>query len=894
VSVIVKINGQELEAAGGQTILQVAQENGIEIPNLCYDPELKPEGACRMCVVEVEDSGQLVTACTTEVSEDLVVNTESEKVVRMRKLLLELLLANHEQECLTCDKAGACNLQDYAYKYDLEDSRFKGRMRKYEGIVSDNPFFIRDNEKCILCRKCVNICDQVQREAAIGFEDRGFETTVTTAFDRPLEEVNCQFCGMCLNACPTGALMEKDAMGKARNWELDKVETTCPYCGVGCQLELNVKDNEIVKVTTNRDNVNRGQTCVKGKFGLDFVTNEDRLTKPLMKVDGEFKEVSWDEAFDTVAKRFGKIKEEYGGEAAAGLSSAKCTNEENYLMQKFMRAVMGTNTVDHCARLCHSSTVAGLAKSFGSGAMTNSINEIENADTIFVTGSNTTEAHPVIALRVKKAQKNGGKLVVADPRKIDLVKYADLWLQHKPGTDVALLNGLMHVIIRDGLLDEEYIENRTENFSAVEDIVEKYTPEYVSEITTVPAEDIVKAAHMYGEAERASILYAMGITQHTSGTDNVLSIACLAMLTGNVGKESTGVNPLRGQNNVQGACDLGALPNVYPGYQAVDDPEINKKFEEAWGVELSDEVGYTVTEIFDAIEEDKVKALYVMGENPVLSDPDSNHIREALEDAEFVVVQDIFMSETAEYADVILPAASFAEKDGTFTNSERKVQRVRKAIDPVGETKADWEIFTELANRMGYDWDYNHPSEITDEIASVSPIYGGIRYDRIEEDGLQWPCLDYDHSGTMYLHEGEFARGLGQFNPAEYMPPQEEPDKDYPYVLTTGRRLFHFHTGTMSRNAEALDAHYPEELMEMNIADAEKLGVGEGDKVKVSSRRGTVESKVTISERVPEGLVFMSFHFAESAANVLTNPALDPVAKIPEYKVCAINIEKVS
>jgi len=538
--------------------------------------------------------------------------------------------------------------------------------------------------------------------------------------------------------------------------------------------------------------------------------------------------------------------------------------------------------------------VAGLAKSFGSGAMTNSINEIENADTIFVTGSNTTEAHPVIALRVKKAQKNGGKLVVADPRKIDLVKYADLWLQHKPGTDVALLNGLMHVIIRDGLLDEEYIENRTENFSAVEDIVEKYTPEYVSEITTVPAEDIVKAAHMYGEAERASILYAMGITQHTSGTDNVLSIACLAMLTGNVGKESTGVNPLRGQNNVQGACDLGALPNVYPGYQAVDDPEINKKFEEAWGVELSDEVGYTVTEIFDAIEEDKVKALYVMGENPVLSDPDSNHIREALEDAEFVVVQDIFMSETAEYADVILPAASFAEKDGTFTNSERKVQRVRKAIDPVGETKADWEIFTELANRMGYDWDYNHPSEITDEIASVSPIYGGIRYDRIEEDGLQWPCLDYDHSGTMYLHEGEFARGLGQFNPAEYMPPQEEPDKDYPYVLTTGRRLFHFHTGTMSRNAESLDAHYPEELMEMNIADAEKLGVGEGDKVKVSSRRGTVESKVTISERVPEGLVFMSFHFAESAANVLTNPALDPVAKIPEYKVCAINIEKVS
>ncbi|SJZ81708.1 formate dehydrogenase major subunit [Selenihalanaerobacter shriftii] len=538
--------------------------------------------------------------------------------------------------------------------------------------------------------------------------------------------------------------------------------------------------------------------------------------------------------------------------------------------------------------------MAGLAKSFGSGAMTNSINEIEGADAIFVTGSNTTEAHPVIALRVKKAQKEGAKLVVADPRKIDLVKYADLWLQHKPGTDVALLNGLMHVIIKDGLLDEEYIEDRTENFEAVEDIVEKYTPEYVSDITGVPAEDIVKAAHMYGEVERASILYAMGITQHTSGTDNVLSVACLAMLTGNVGKESTGVNPLRGQNNVQGACDLGALPNVYPGYQSVADPSINKKFEEAWGVELSDEVGYTVTEIFDAIDEDKVKALYVMGENPVLSDPDSNHIKEALEDVEFLVVQDIFMSETAEYADVVLPAASFAEKDGTFTNSERKVQRIRKAIEPIGESKPDWVIFNELAKRMGHDWDYKNSSQIMDEIASVTPIYGGMSYDRIEEDGLQWPCPDYNHPGTKYLHEGEFARGLGQFNPAEYMPPQEQPDDDYPYVLTTGRRLFHFHTGTMSRHADALDEHYPEELMEVNLADAEKLNVKEGDKVEVTSRRGTVESKVTISERVPEGLVFMSFHFAESAANVLTNPALDPVAKIPEYKVCAINIEKVS
>lgn len=536
--------------------------------------------------------------------------------------------------------------------------------------------------------------------------------------------------------------------------------------------------------------------------------------------------------------------------------------------------------------------MAGLAKSFGSGAMTNSIDEIEGADAIFVTGSNTTEAHPVIAYRVKKAKQNGSKLIVADPRKIDLVKYADLWLQQKPGTDIALLNGLMHVIIRDDLLDKKYIQKRTENFEAVEDIMEKYDPEHVAEITGVPAEDIVKAAHMYGEAERASILYAMGITQHTSGTDNVLSIACLAMLTGNVGKENAGVNPLRGQNNVQGACDLGALPNVYPGYQAVDDEEVNKKFSEAWGVELSDEVGLTVTEIFDGIEEDEVKALYVMGENPVLSDPDSNHIREALEQVEFLVVQDIFMSDTAEYADVVLPAASFAEKDGTFTNSERKVQKLDQVIEPIGESKSDWEILMELANRLGHDWDYSSASEIMDEIARVSPIYGGISYERIEEEGLQWPCPDYDHPGTKYLHKGEFSRGLGQFNPAEYIPPAEKPDEDYPYVLTTGRRLFHFHTRTMSGNSPGLEEQYSEELMEISLADAQRMEIEDGDRVLVSSRRGEVESKVTVTDRVPEGLVFMSFHFAESAANVLTNPALDPVAKIPEYKVCAVNIEK--
>ncbi|MEA1964641.1 MAG: formate dehydrogenase subunit alpha, partial [Candidatus Aerophobetes bacterium] len=554
----------------------------------------------------------------------------------------------------------------------------------------------------------------------------------------------------------------------------------------------------------------------------------------------------------------------------------------------------GTNNVDHCARLCHASTVAGLARAFGSGAMTNSIREFEKADVILVTGSNTPETHPVIGNYLKHlVTYNSTKLIIVDPRAIELTEYAEIWLRQRGGTDVAWINGLMNVIIQEGLYDKEFVESRTENFDKFKKVVSKYTPEKVEEITGIPEKKLIAAARMYGKVDRGSIIFAMGITQHTTGTDNVLSLANLAMLCGNVGREGTGVNPLRGQNNVQGACDLGALPNVYPGYQRVNDALIQERFEKAWRVKLSPKPGLTVVEIMDAASKDEIKGLYIMGENPMLSDPNLNHAREGLENLDFLVVQDIFLTETAELADVVLPGVSFAEKEGTFTNTGRRIQLLRKAIPEIGDSREDWKIIVEIGEKMGYSMAYHSPAEIMDEIASVTPIYGGIHFDRLEKEGLQWPCPSRQHPGTPYLHKGKFTRGRGLFTAVDYLPPAELPDKDYPFLLSTGRMLYHFHTGSLSRRSKPLDGIVPEGFLEINPRDAEKLKVKDRDWVKVSSRRGKIEVKVKVTERVDRGVVFMSFHFAESAANLLTNDALDPVAKIPEYKVSAVKIERI-
>jgi formate dehydrogenase alpha subunit len=708
--------------------------------------------------------------------------------------------------------------------------------------------------------------------------------------DRLLQEAGCEFCGACVDACPTGALIERTNM-----WEGlpdYTITTTCPYCGVGCQLELKIKKERIIGVSPVSDgSVNQGQACVKGRFGIaEFVHHPQRLTNPLIKRNGELVEVSWGEALDLVANKLAKYK----GDQFGLIASAKCTNEENYVMQKFGRVVTGNNNIDHCARLCHAPTVAGLVQSFGSGAMTNSINEIADAACILAIGTNTTEDHPVIGLKVKRAVNNGAKLIVVNPRKIDLCRFASLWLRHSPGTDVALLMGMMRVIVDEGLLDTPFIEKRCENFDAFRESLKRFGLDFVERVTKVPGDRIAEAARMFATHSPATILYAMGITQHSHGTDNVMATANLAMLTGNVGKPSSGVNPLRGQNNVQGACDMGALPNVYTGYQAVADPAIREKFETAWGCPLPSSPGLTLVEMLEAAYRQEIKALYLVGENPVLSDADTQHVQEALARLEFLVVQDIFLSETAKFAHVVLPAASFAEKDGTFTNTERRVQRVRRAIEPIGNSKPDWWITCQIAKRSGArGFDYSYPFEIMEEIRDLTPSYGGISYERLESGGLQWPCPVDDHPGTPILHASIFTRGKGRFIPLKYIFPGELPDNDYPLILTTGRSLYHFHTGTMTRKVAGLNIIEPEGTVEINPEDALPLGIAQGDKVKVNSRRGRVITKAKVTEALPPGVVFMTFHFAESAANILTNPKLDPVSKIPEFKVAAVKVEKV-
>jgi formate dehydrogenase alpha subunit len=676
-----------------------------------------------------------------------------------------------------------------------------------------------------------------------------------------------------------------------------RVLTTCIYCGCGCGLYLESDNGEIVGSFPSCNHpVSKSGLCVKGWNAYEFVNKIDRLKTPLLKTKSGFKKAGWDRAMDLVCRKLLKIKKKHGPDSLAFLGSAKATNEENFLMMKLARAVFKTNNVDHCARLCHASTVVGLKAAFGSGAMTNSINEFENAELFLVTGSDTTEQHPLIGSRIINAVNDkGAKLIVIDPRKIELAKYATIHMQQNNGTDVAWINAMCNVIIKENLFDRQYIEQRTENFEKLKELVKDYTPEYTEKITGIASNLLIQAARLYAKTKKAMIVYAMGITQHTTGVDNVKSLANLAMLTGHVGFESTGVNPLRGQNNVQGACDVGALPNVFSGYQSVDDDAVRDKFAKAWQVEnLPAKPGLTVTEIFKKAREGKVKGLYIMGENVVISDPDSNNVRKALQNLDFLVVQDIFLSDTAQYADVVLPTASFAERDGTFTNTERRVQRIRKAVEPPGQARADWEIIREVARRCGYkQTNYTDPSQIMDEIAELTPIYGGISYGRLDPFGLPWPCPSKDHPGTPYLHKDNFTKGKGTFMPCAYIAPNEVVDDEYNFTLSTGRIYWHWHTGTMTRRTSTLDREVPVGYAEIHPRDAEKLRLKSGNVVKVSSRRGEIEIPIKITEKVKEGSVFIPFHFRESPANVLTNPAVDPIAKIPEFKVCAVKIEKL-
>jgi formate dehydrogenase alpha subunit len=918
-TVNIVINDKLLEAHEGQTVLEVARRHGIRIPTLCYHKDLTPVGSCRLCIVEVEKMRGHVTACTLPVSEGMIIHTESPALVEARKTILQMLLLNYHDAGYETNDPHANEFQHWLDVYKPEIPADFIPIPKFNVNSDPNPFVWVDFNKCILCTRCVRACAEVQGRFVWGVAERGADTHIIAGADSTMLEARCESCGACVAYCPTGALDNKMALGLGQPDKL--VTTTCTYCGVGCQFDLNVKNNHVIRVTSNPEApVNGMHLCVKGRYGYDFIHHPDRLTKPQVRkylLDGKprpvnrgpWVEVDWDTALTITAEKLAFIRDNHGADRIGVLTSAKCLNEENYLMNKFARQVIGTNSIDHCARLCHSSTVVGLAATLGSGAMTNSMDDVAHfANAILIIGSNITEQHPVFGAMIRQAVlKRKVKLIVADPRKIDITEFATLHLRHRSGTDVALINGLMNIIVQNSWQDSSYIDERTEGFDEFKAVIDDYPPEKVSNITGISLNQLYQAAEILALTKPMAVIWAMGITQHIVGVQNVMSLSNLQLLLGNLGVQGGGVNPLRGQNNVQGACDMGGLPNVYSGYQAVTLEASQQKFEKAWGVSLPTKAGLTVTEMIPAALDGTVLALYMMGEDPVMSDPDSNHIRKCLANCEFLVLQEIFPSQTAEYADILLPSVSFAEKTGTFTNTERRVQMVRKAIEPPGEAREDWWITTQLANRILAigsrrinplaiygQWNYSNTDQIMREIAALTPSYAGISHERLEKgERLQWPVTSNEHPGTPILHVGKFARGRGKFMPIEHIPPAELPDDDYPIILSTGRVLYHWHGGEITRRAKGLLDIYPHPFVEINPEDGEKLGLDGKTRVRISSRRGSIVAEAWVTDRVPPGVVFANFHFPEASANELTISALDPVAKIPEYKVCAVRIEAV-
>ena len=892
-----KIDGKPVSVPEGTTILDAASELGIEIPTLCHLKDLAPDGSCRLCIVEIENGrkGGLLPACSEHCAEGMKVSTHSDKVVESRRFVLDLMLSVHPLNCFGCGRNGDCKLQEYALDYGLEATSFthgKGAQRGEKD--TSNPLFDYNPELCLMCGRCIRICEQMQGRDVISMTGRGFDCHMTPAYLLPWSESVCESCGNCVSYCPTGALTSRDSK-KYRMWEVSKVRTTCPHCGTGCQMDLLVKNNKVVGVEPADGPANQGLLCVKGKFGSHkFIHSGDRLTHPLIKRNGVFERASWDEALGLIATKFTEIKEKHGPDAIAGSSCSRAPNEDNYVFQKMVRTAFGTNNVDNCARVCHSASVHGLAMTLGSGAMTNPIQDItRDIDVILLIGSNPTEAHPVIGAQIRQALRRGTKLIVVDPRKIDLVKDAEIHLQIRPGTNVAFANGMVHVIIEEGLADKEFIEARTEGFEGLSEIVKEYTPEKVSEICGIDPEGLRRAARLYAKADKAPIIYCLGVTEHSAGTEGVMSLSNIAMSVGKLGRSGCGINPLRGQNNVQGACDMGCLPDKFPGYQNSTAPESIEKFEKAWGVKLNHEMGMTATLVPQAAIDGKIKGYYIFGEDPVVSDPDTEHIKKGLESLDFLVVQELFMTETAELADVVLPGMSYAEKEGTFTNTERRVQRVRKAVSLEGEMRLDTDIFCDVMTRMGVPCRYDSAADIMCEIASVTPSYGGISFERLDAgESLQWPCPDKDSKGTYFLHKDKFTRGLGWFYPAVFKEPMELPDTEYPMTMVTGRMLYHYNAGAMTARTEGINEISGSSYIEMNASDAAAMGVKDGDRVKVASRRGEIETTARVGDITSPTEVFMTFHFPDGNVNKLTNPVFDDIAHIPEYKVCAVRVSR--
>lgn len=919
-----------VQVAAGTTVLDAAQSLGIEIPTLCHHADLSPTGSCRMCIVEVAGQSRPQTACNLVCADGMKVFTETADLVSERRIILEMLLSSFHDAGYTPDDRQPTEFLRWVEKYGATPTE---QIEPRHRVDTDpNPFVWVDLNKCILCTRCVRACQEIQGRFVWGVAERGDDTRVMCGNDTTMLDARCESCGACVAYCPTGALDNRMSMQLGQPDRI--VRTTCGYCGVGCQFDLNIKQERVAAVTsTPAAPVNGMSLCVKGRYGYDFVHHQDRVLRPRVRkylvegtppgdrpVDrGPWVDVEWDVAVHLVAKKFATVLRESGSRACGVLSSAKCTNEENYLMQKFSRQVLGTNNVDHCARLCHSSTVAGLAMAMGSGAMSNSMDDItQNAAAILIIGSNTTEQHPVFGAMLRQAAlRRGTKIIVADPRRIDITEFAEMHLRQRPGTDVALVNGMMHLAIENEWHDNEFIKMRCEGFEEVRASVEKYTPSVVAEITGIAEDDVRAAAQILCTNCPMAVIWSMGITQHTTGVANVLSLANLQMLLGNMGVAGGGVNPLRGQNNVQGACDMGALPNVYPGYQRVDEAHSQRKFEEAWGwtsapdgtrlLRLDALPGLTVTELIQAAGDGDVRSLYILGEDPAMTEPDSNHARECLTNAEFLVLQEILTSETAAYADVLLPGASFAEKDGSFTNTERRVQPIRQAIKPLGESRPDWQIISQVATELleqldrqptgdWASWHYGSAADVLHEINALTPSYAGITPLRVDRgERLQWPVLDEQHHGTPILHVDRFARGLGKFHVVEHLPPAEVPDDEYPLLLTTGRVLYHWHGGELTRRSSGLASVCPEPMVEISREDAQRHDISHGDWIDVYSRRGQMRARAFLTARVAEGVVFGNFHFPGLGnVNNLTINRVDPVAKIPEYKVCAVQIGQAS
>jgi formate dehydrogenase major subunit len=902
--VTLEIDGVEVSVPAGTSVMRAAVLAGVMIPKLCATESLKPFGSCRLCLVEIEGRRGYPASCTTPVEQGMQVRTQSTRLAELRRNVMELYISDHPLDCLTCAANGDCELQTMAGVVGLREVRygFSGNNHFSNAQKDDsNPYFSYDPAKCIVCNRCVRACEEQQGSFAITISGRGFESRVTAGQGEAFMDSECVSCGACVNACPTATLIEKSVLeqGQAEH----QVSTTCAYCGVGCGFEAQMQGDRVVRMTPSKSaQANQGHACVKGRFAWGYATHPDRITKPMIRdnTSDPWRQVSWEEALTYAASEFRRIQEKYGRNTIGALVSSRCTNEEDYLVQKLVRAAFGNNNVDTCARVCHSPTGYGLGQTFGTSAGTQAFKSVEQADVIMVIGANPAAAHPVFGSRLRQRVREGAKLIVIDPRKTEMVDGphagAHYHLKLRPGTNVALLTSLAHVIVDEGLLDQAFIDERCESlaFNDWRDFVSRVenSPEALYKETGVAAEQVRTAARVYASGVNGAIYYGLGVTEHAQGSTAVIAIANLAMVTGNVGREGVGVNPLRGQNNVQGSCDMGSFPHELPGYRHVSDRTTRSLFEQAWGVSLQAEPGLRIPNMLEAALDGSFLGLYCQGEDPAQSDPNTQHVQAALEAMECVVVQDLFLNETAKYAHVFLPGASFLEKEGTFTNAERRISRVRQVMPPLAG-KADWEVTMGLANALGYQMYYDHPAQIMDEIAALTPTFSAVSYEKLERLGsIQWPCNDQAPEGTPTMHEGGFVRGKGRFIITQYVATDEKVTPRFPLLLTTGRVLSQYNVGAQTRRTEN-NRFFAEDRLEIHPQDAEDRGIRDGDWVGIQSRTGDTVLRASLTQRVQPGVCYTTFHFPESGANVITTDNSDWATNCPEYKVTAVQLVRV-